>query len=215
MVLLCINILILCGISFLLFKKFARGNNKIIFPIAFSVRILAGISFAWVYIYIFESEGDTFDYFERAGNLAWIFKNDFWTFFERFISSNTNPSPEYQFSYFNGGALVFIKLLSLLHLVTGGNYWICTICFSVFSFYCSWKLFLALCNFNSKLRFPALIAFHFIPMVLFWNSGCLRGSLINSFLCLSVYFTLEIVRFNATKKTLISMALLAFSLAFL
>jgi hypothetical protein len=80
--------------------------------------------------------------------------------------------------------LFFIRFLSLLNVITGGNYWLNSLYLSTLSFSGTWLIIKKLTDLNPQFLYPALISWAFFPTVIFWSSGILKESL--AMLCFGV-----------------------------
>src|SRR5690606_35684717 len=74
-------------------------------------------------------------------------------------------------------ALLFSKIVSLFYVISFGNYWICTLYFSFFSFLGAWYLVRKITVFFPDKIAGAMIAFLFFSGVVFWSSGIIKESL--------------------------------------
>ena len=96
-------------------------------------------------------------------------------------------------------ALFFVKILSVVCLLTNGNYWLSSMYFSLFSFSGLWVLANVLIKINNN-KTAAILAFILFPSVLFWSSGILKESIsigALAFLTASlVQYSYRIKRFN-------------------
>ena len=75
-------------------------------------------------------------------------------------------------------ALFFLtKLTSLVNLLTGDNYWVSGLYFSLISFLGAWYLVRTIATYIPSVRSAAAVAFLFFPSIVFWTSGLLKESL--------------------------------------
>lgn len=169
--LLIINIVILILLVRAMYRKVRyRPLGKLFLP-GLMLKFLAGIALGFYYIVYFQG-GDTMLFYEDATHMAraafdhpgqylsvLIFNNqtnDLWGLL------NLTEQPR---------ALFMAKILSLLHILTNGNYWISGFYFSLFSFTGLWILADKLATYFPWSRYAAAAAFIFFPSVIFWSSG--------------------------------------------
>lgn len=149
-------------------------NFQVCFWSALAVKLGAGICLGLMYRHYFPA-GDTFVYFEDASRLAALAWKD--------------PSSYFNLIFFNQDlafanlalveprALYFSKITSVMSLVTGDNYWAISLYFSFVSFLAAWHLVGVIRRNIPSSAFPAVVAFLFMPSVIFWTSGVLKESL--------------------------------------
>ncbi|WP_157558573.1 hypothetical protein [Microscilla marina] len=73
--------------------------------------------------------------------------------------------------------LFVVKLVSVLHLLTGTSYWLTSFYLSLFSFWGLWQLANTLTKQFPTTRWAAIAAFLLFPSVVFWSSGLQKESL--------------------------------------
>lgn len=73
--------------------------------------------------------------------------------------------------------IFFTKITSILALLTGNNYWISSVYFSLLSFFAAWYLTNTIARIFPEYKIAAGIAFLFFPSVVFWSSGVIKESL--------------------------------------
>jgi hypothetical protein len=91
-------------------------------------------------------------------------------------------------------ALLFVKLISGLYLLAGGDYWILATFLSVISFFCVFLIVKELLLWYPNARRPLVVSFYFLPSFVFWTSGVLKESLAVGALLVMITFVLKIVR---------------------
>lgn len=73
---------------------------------------------------------------------------------------------------------LFIKIVGLLNVLTGGNYYLTALLFSFFSFWGLYRIFVVCTRYFPGSIVPAFILLFFMPSCLFWNSGLHKDGLI-------------------------------------
>jgi hypothetical protein len=142
---------------------------------AFFFKWLAALSLGLVYMYYYPG-GDTWTYFEEAKKLSLLATSDFSQFWDLFLASN-DTSTVTHFLYVHDRSFLFVKIVSLLNLVSGNNYWVTASYFSLVSFFSSWFLFIQLRRFAPDSTRAAALAIFLFPSILFWSSGLLKETL--------------------------------------
>ncbi|AKQ46353.1 hypothetical protein TH63_13125 [Rufibacter radiotolerans] len=94
--------------------------------------------------------------------------------------------PGYSNSFF------FVKLLSLLHFLTGSSFWGSGLYLSLFSFWGCWYLVDKLQRYFPEYSTAAVIAFLFFPSVVFWTGGVSKDSVFMGSLCLTIGLVLQL-----------------------
>jgi hypothetical protein len=149
------------------------GLRKYFFP-TLIIKLLAGVGVGLLYFYHY-GYGDTIGYHQDAILLSDLFLKDFSAYFKVLAGSAEENS---QFIYSNQPRAFFlVKLLSLVHLLTGQNYWLSGVYFSLFSFVGFWALANSLVKYFPSNRLGILIALLFFPSVVFWSSGIIKESI--------------------------------------
>ncbi len=170
-----------------------KGSEAHFMP-ALGMKLAAGISVGLLYFYHY-GNGDTLQ-FDAASHLilesiqtvkGWVqflIQSDL-----SFLSGSVPKVLE------ESRSLFFVKILSLLYLLTGGSYWLASLYLSLFSFYGAWIISITVIRNWPELKYPAIIAFLYFPPAIFWSSGVLKDTV--AFGCITVLGSLMI---NGFKK---------------
>jgi len=181
-----ISVLAITGFSiFFIYKN--RGDRLLIF--AFLVKIAAAILLGIIYKYHYQG-GDTFVYYNESGTIAQYVLADPVKHAGFYFSNDTSEIPGLTF-YEQPRALFFSKILSLIYLLTGGNYWLMAVILGIINFLCIKKMVDQLARKFPVAKIPASLAFYFLPTFVFWTSGLLKESLAIGALCLLIAQALE------------------------
>ena len=70
----------------------------------------------------------------------------------------------------------FIKILSLLYVLTNKSYWVSSLYLSLFSFWGGWYIVSRIIFYWPDLKYPAMISFLYFPTWIFWSSGVLKDT---------------------------------------
>lgn len=158
-------------------KKVARTQEDKLFWPALVWKCLAGIALGSLYFHHY-GYGDTVTYFLDAANV--LRQGPSYTF--DFMLNGPKLEGEW-----NGAerSVYMVKWLLLPMAVTGNNYWISSIYFSILSFLSAWYLYLTVVRKFPDTRLAAAIAFLLYPSIVFWSSGVIKESLASAALMVS------------------------------
>jgi hypothetical protein len=187
-----LNILVIISFLFLIWKNVSQPIKKFFWP-ALILKIACGISLGIIYKYYYTAN-DTFLFFEDAKNVtafarenAYNYIKFLWQSDESFTVWNTLVNVEPR-------SLFFVKILSFINLLTGDNYWVSSMWFSLLSFIGCWYLFSRLTLWINDLTWPAAISFLFFPSFIFWSSGIIKESIATGALCFILGFFLILMQ---------------------
>lgn len=167
-----LHIIVIFTLSFRIWKRQA-GLRRYYWP-GLAVKLIAGVCLGLVYAYYY-SVGDTFSYFQDGGKLAALARENF-SSYTRLLFFNHVPEG---LGLINSEprALFLTKITSVFNVLTLNNYWITGFYYSFVSFLGAWFLVRTIDRHMPAAGIPALIAFIFLPSVVFWSSGLLKESL--------------------------------------
>lgn len=166
---------ILLAIVWLFFKR-TGTDNLFIFWSALAFKMLMGVSLGLVYLYYYTAN-DTWLFFNDAAVLANYAHENFGQFIKFLWNSNSSVDIWNELSNTQVRSLFLVKIISLFSLVTGNNYWISALYFSLISFFASWNLFKVMSRHFPQGGTAAVIAFLFFPSTVFWSSGLVKETL--------------------------------------
>ena len=187
-----LNILLILFVILSLYKWEKWGSLKLLFFPAVVIKILSGIALGLVYKYYYNSQGDTFQYFDDAKKLSVIFNNNPHLYFKIIFNGiyDANTLSNLNFAY-QPRAMTMVKILSPIVLLSAGNYWISAVYLSIFSFAGCWVLANRLSIIFPEKKHAAALAFLFFPSIVFWGSGIIKESILLGLICLSVAIVLK------------------------
>jgi uncharacterized membrane protein YiaA len=164
-----INILILLLIAVWLWRRDTSVLHKFYWP-ALITKCVAGLSLGIIYSTYYEAS-DTFTFFQLAVDQADLARNDLGAYLGFLFSKREG--------YFLGEhrTIFFTKITSVLALLTGNNYWITSLYFSLLSFFAAWYLSNTIARLFPEYKIAACITFLFFPSVVFWSSGIIKEAL--------------------------------------
>jgi hypothetical protein len=183
------------GILLWLVYLFVQKNrNQYSAILGLSVKIFAGVALGLIYKYHYQG-GDTYQYYSEAGLLAKYLI----AYPQEAISIlfNTRALPElvHQLSFLDQPrALFFSKIISLIYLLSGGNYWLINISLSFANFMCVYVWVKELSRSYTNIYTRAALSFYFLPTFVFWTSGLLKESLGIGALMIVLAFCFKMIR---------------------
>jgi len=74
-------------------------------------------------------------------------------------------------------SIFFVKIVAILSIICGGNYWVMDAVISFISFLGAWYIFRKTTSFFPESTCASSIAFLFFPSVIFWSSGLIKESM--------------------------------------
>ena len=182
-----VHLVVITAIALQIYRK--QTQSKAVFWPALSVKLVSGACLGLLYTYYY-TVADTFSYFNDATRIATL--------------ATIDPSAYLRFLFFNTGfdslqlvlqeprALFLTKATSFFNLLTGNNYWATGLYFSFLCFLGTWNLVQVINRHLPSANKAAVIAFLFLPSVVFWTSGLLKESLSMATLCYLTGFFLTI-----------------------
>lgn len=162
----CIFLVVMAG---WIWKRDTSPLHKFYWP-ALIAKCMAGVSLGIIYSTYYDTS-DTFTFFQLAAEQADLARNDMGSYLNFLFSA--------QEGYFLGEhrTIFYTKITSVLALLTGNNYWITSVYFSLISFFAAWYVSHTVARIFPEYKAAACIAFLFFPSVVFWSSGIIKESL--------------------------------------
>jgi hypothetical protein len=164
----------LAGISLLSRWEWKRSaaSDTLTYWTALVLRLVGGLSIGLLYTYYYRMSGDTFVFFNDAAKLADLFYSDPRAYLDFIVTGNNPVSIETT----EPRSIFFVTILSVVNVATYNNYWLSSLWFSFFSFWCSYRLVTKLDSVFPAARMASRVALLFVPSVVFWNSGIIKES---------------------------------------
>lgn len=211
-------LLIIYLIAFAVKNRYYKGERMGKYLIwGLTAKIAGGLAFAAIYVYYYESRGDTFFYFDGA-KAIWQAFNDSFILGIKTLWSTPGVFTEDTFKYtsqipsfWKGDTeQVFMsKILGVILVLSFKTYWLATILMATFSFSGVWKLYTVFRDLYPELEKQLAFAILFIPSALFWGSGILKDTVCMAALGWLVYGLYNV--FISRKKVLISLIIVLFT----
>ncbi|GAB4236337.1 MAG: hypothetical protein Tsb0034_10920 [Ekhidna sp.] len=185
-------------------QYFKSSLNATTYYSALIMKLAAGVTLGLIFKYYYTT-GDTFTFFDQAVTFSQLPTNQYLT--ELFTSSNyeVTNSPR---------VLFFTKFLSFFALITNHSYWISTLYLSLISFFCSCIVVRELTSIYSNLRHIIIISFLYVPTIVFWSAGLLKGTLAFSALSVLIAYAISTYKLGEWQWKKILIGLLAIFVLF-
>lgn len=193
------NIIFLILLTGLVWKGDNTPLHKFYWP-ALLAKCMAGIALGIIYSTYYETS-DTFIFFKQASDQADIARTDPAGYLSFIFTAREG--------YFLGEhrTVFYTKITSFFALITGNNYWITSVYYSVLSFFAAWYLANTIGRIFPACKIAAGIAFLFFPSVVFWSSGIIKESL-----AMAALFLLTAVLIKLWVRERVSVLLIVMSL---
>jgi hypothetical protein len=180
------NLLFLSSLVYFFWRQQQRalpGLHKLFFP-ALLFKLACGILLGVFYQYYY-GFGDTLQFQSQSLIFYEYFLDSPLAYLRLWLtdqieSETTRMSIIY---YWYSNSYFMVLLLSLLNILTGGQYYLNTLYFSFFSFFGTWQLVRAIAHHYPAWRHAAAGAFLFFPSVVFWSSGVTKEAIYLGALC--------------------------------
>ncbi|MBN8577138.1 MAG: hypothetical protein J0L66_09345 [Cytophagales bacterium] len=157
------------------YNRVTNGNHQLLFWASWGFRVVMGVALGVVYL-VYYQESDTWYFFENAKSLSQAATDNLSGYFQFLFK--ISDAPFWQPVIFpQERSLFLIKIVSVLALLTGNNYWICTLYFGLFSFLAAWHLFIVVTRYLKDSQLAAALALLWLPTAVFWSSGLVKETL--------------------------------------
>jgi len=179
-----LHLTLIIGIAWWICRRLPIADHT--FWPALVLKLGAGIALGLLYTFYYPV-ADTFAYFNDGSKLAEIARESFASYL-RLLFMN-DGADGLDLAMLEPRALFLTKVTSILSLLTFDNYWAISLYYSGISFLAAWYLVTVIHRFIRCASSAAVVAFLFMPSVVFWTSGLLKESLaMAAFFFLSAVF---------------------------
>ena len=192
----------------ILFKK-RRNEDPLLkfYNWGLAIKLLAGIAVGILYFFFYKNEGDSFVFQKYSSALTQLLFTNPHEYFNIFFFTNLSEESQQVLQYYDEPrAFFYIKVLSLLNILSFSNYWINGLYLSLFSFLGSWILSNSIVKIFNVSEWVAAFSFLFLPSFVFWTSGVLKESFGIGALFLIIAFSLQYI--HQRKTTFLKILLL-------
>lgn len=169
-------------------KKGTPIRNKWLIG-AFITKVLAGFAYGFVYAHYFEASDSWMLYNESLNEYHNLLHNPaaFFSTDMQFNSAGDLFSNADGATWKNTDDNLFIKLLGILNVLSGGNYYVTAVLFNFFPTLGLYYLYLTAQKQLSLNKLFLFLLIFFLPSCLFWNSGIHKDGLIVFFMGAFIY----------------------------
>lgn len=163
---------IFCLAGYAGYRALRDANLRGMYGLALSFKVICGLLLGLLYS-LHYGGGDTLDYYTEAVRKVDLPWKDFYSWSQR--------SPGYDEPQ---RAIFFTKIVAWVKYLFQTDYWLSSVYFSLFSFFCSFYLVRKVALFFPRLLVPVSISFLFVPSIVFWSSGLIKESIAFGGMCL-------------------------------
>lgn len=196
---------VLGGLIFLLVKFYRGPFPKWSVYLGVSLKLTFGIILGYYYLQ-FREGGDTLGFYYRLLALA----DQIHTPYDYLISFSKNQLPWF---YGEGRTDFFLKLVFPIAWICKFNFWLTGLYLSFLSFLATWYFVRTTSNIYPHLRWMIYYAFLLFPSVIFWSTGIMKESIVNSLL--SISFALIFKAYYENRRAFYIISILPIFLLFL
>jgi hypothetical protein len=205
-----LNLLCLFSIAYFGFRRWGNASRQL-YWVALGFHLTMGMAVGLIYFYYYE-QNDTWTYFKDATQLAALAKNNLSAYFSALTDADSAINNYVSIYNTEWRSVFFVKILSLLSLISHNNYWICCSYISLVSFFACWHIHQIVCEWCPQASYTSAFSFLFFPSIIFWSSGIQKESLALSGIYFSTAFLLQF--WMSKKASVASWMLLLASLFF-
>ncbi len=171
------------------------GLSKAQLVIIFLIKIMAGIFYGWIGIYYggLAQMQDTWSYHFIGLDEYKLLFNDPHEYFTNLFKDPYNTAGVDGFfagsdSYWNDlKGNVFVKLLSVFHILSFGHYYVNVIFYSFITLFGPIAIYRVMADVFPKRKLQVLLGIFFVPSFLYWTSGLHKEGLIFTGISLVIY----------------------------
>lgn len=166
-----VHLVVFLSVGYVLYQREKEFRSLAIGSLLFKLGM--GLMLGLLYKHYY-TVGDTFNYFYDGIAISRLAKTDVAGYFQFLATSN---AVNIDVVLAEPRALLMSKIVSVFCLLTGDNYWLISLYFSLISFLGCWSFVVAVRWHMPKLFYPAVISFLLFPSFIFWSSGVIKESL--------------------------------------
>lgn len=170
-----LHVLMLTSLLYYFSKQIDKVDNGL-YWLAWLFRMLMSVALGLIYTYYY-SANDTWHFFEDATKLSTVARTNFVAYLQVLFNNQPDPEIIQTLFYAQERSIFLVKCISFFALISGDNYWTCTIYMATLAFGASWYFFKTICTHYERAKPAAAISFLFFPSVVFWSSGLVKETL--------------------------------------
>jgi hypothetical protein len=186
------------------------------------VRLAGTLLFCCIYVYHYK-DGDALFYFRSSKLISHLLYSEPFTFLKLIFSNEISFDDLAKLDSHEGYLLLlkdnysffFVRLITILNLISFGNFMACSILLSVICFSGSWKLYTVFCERFPNLNKELAIAIFFFPSVLFWSGGLLKDTVTLSAVGWFIYSLYRLLEGKRTTRIFINFPISILILVFI
>ncbi len=141
------------------------------------------------------SSGDTKEFFRYSLNMNGIYEMDSFSSYWKMIFYSEFKSEYWKLGtvyWGNPRALFFMKMVSVLNMLTFKNYWLTSMYMSLFSYFGTFYLLKNIATYYSKFKYTAVAFLLFLPSVIFNSSGIIKESIAFGSICFVFGYAIQV-----------------------
>ena len=203
------NVILMCIILYVFYIKYIPKELFKLFIISLTFKIVATLSVGYIFLYYFNYTTDPQTFQFESNSLTYKFIEQpklIWSLFVENVTAKGLNYTSQTRSYF------FIKILAILNLFTGSNYWINSFWLSLFCFVSVWYLLQKIAIYCSNFYLPTAFALLLVPTTIFWTSGLLKETICFGLLCILIRNYLVFLSDKLKTKSIIISLIISYAL---
>lgn len=189
--------------------RFYNGGLTLLYWVSLLAKLLGVMVLSWMYVNYYDG-GDTWHFFHGAVRFNQVATESVSNFFKLYLLNQYELVNNFEYVNQPRAALM-LKLVGIVNIFTGNNYWLTGMYFSLISFSGVWVFAKWLKN-NLGLGTIEMLVFLLWPSFVFWTSGVMKESVAISALLWAVFCYMRLVE---ERKDWLSIAFMVISLVFL
>ncbi|MCB0505104.1 MAG: hypothetical protein KDC58_06330 [Cyclobacteriaceae bacterium] len=189
--------------------KFYNEGLPMLYWVSLLAKLAGVMVLSWMYVNFYNG-GDTWHYFHGAVRFNQEALSSISNFFKLYVFNHYELVDNFEYVNQPRAALM-LKLVGIVNIFTGNNYWVTGMYFSLISFSGVW-VFAKWLKTHLKFGTIEMLLFLLWPSFVFWTSGVMKESVAISALLWAVFCYIRVVE---EKRDWISIAFMGISLIFL
>lgn len=171
-----LHIPILLALAWTISRKYSKYNSWV--PLSIVVKVLGTLAFGFIFIFYY-GQGDSLALHQQILEFKSYQDGGLFPYLQR-LFEYINPHQG------NPRTVFIVRMVAPLSWLSFGNYWITGFYLSLFFIAGCWRLIEHISQRFPASTLPTIIAFCFLPSLVFWNAGLSKDTIANGsffFLC--------------------------------
>jgi hypothetical protein len=186
-----IHVPLLFFLAYLLRKYYFAEPLSFFFWPGLLLKLVTGLAIGLLYLFF---KGDTWELFDQAVRLNnFLLENPKEYLNAVFFNNYSFEIQNEVYRWYQPRTIFFIKIISIVNLITLNNYWITSLYFSFFSFIGLWVLGNTLIKIYKVSALSVIISFLIFPSFILWTSGILKESITIGSIAFIISIALNII----------------------